>query len=187
MEHELTCNFANFVCNGEQEVIQEQITRVLLERLIVNRPHPWGLLITFIELIKVMLVHPINIIQCGHEIEPSFDTHTYVCSFGTLDLRWRLYIHTFIHVYFCVIYNDWRCYVSRTQGTTFGAGHSQGVHRRLRSYLSRYRDHAGALNLWKRVVSLQEAGYLTCTSTYSSSSFIHCLYIVVVIIVTWLN
>lgn len=35
-----------------QEVVQEQITRVLLERLIVNRPHPWGLLVTFIELIK---------------------------------------------------------------------------------------------------------------------------------------
>ncbi len=34
------------------EVVQEQITRVLLERLIVHRPHPWGLLITFIELIK---------------------------------------------------------------------------------------------------------------------------------------
>ncbi|XXQ38247.1 CCR4-Not complex component Not1 C-terminal domain-containing protein [Plasmodiophora brassicae] len=34
------------------DVIQEQITRVLLERLIVHRPHPWGLLITFIELIK---------------------------------------------------------------------------------------------------------------------------------------
>lgn len=33
-------------------IIQEQITRVLLERLIVNRPHPWGLLITFIELLK---------------------------------------------------------------------------------------------------------------------------------------
>merc|ERR1719474_1766534 len=32
--------------------VQEQITRVLLERLIVHRPHPWGLLITFIELIK---------------------------------------------------------------------------------------------------------------------------------------
>ena len=28
---------------------------MLLERLIVNRPHPWGLLITFIELIKVSL------------------------------------------------------------------------------------------------------------------------------------
>ncbi|KAM0835821.1 hypothetical protein ACQ4PT_062703 [Festuca glaucescens] len=37
---------------GIQENVQEQITRVLLERLIVNRPHPWGLLITFIELIK---------------------------------------------------------------------------------------------------------------------------------------
>ncbi|KAF9207336.1 hypothetical protein BGZ49_000688 [Haplosporangium sp. Z 27] len=35
-----------------QEFTKEQITRVLLERLIVNRPHPWGLLITFIELIK---------------------------------------------------------------------------------------------------------------------------------------
>ena len=28
------------------------VPSVLLERLIVNRPHPWGLLITFIELIK---------------------------------------------------------------------------------------------------------------------------------------
>lgn len=34
------------------EAIQEHITRVLLERWIVNRPYPWGLLITFIELIK---------------------------------------------------------------------------------------------------------------------------------------
>ena len=32
--------------------IQEQITRVLFQRLIGNRPHPWGLLITFIELVK---------------------------------------------------------------------------------------------------------------------------------------
>ena len=31
---------------------REQITRVLLERLIVNRPHPWGLLVTFMELIR---------------------------------------------------------------------------------------------------------------------------------------
>ncbi|KAK9469971.1 CCR4-NOT core subunit CDC39, partial [Dipodascopsis tothii] len=32
--------------------IQQQITRVLLERLICHRPHPWGLLITFTELLK---------------------------------------------------------------------------------------------------------------------------------------
>lgn len=51
--------------------MQEQITRVLLERLIVNRPHPWGLLITFIELIK----NPIykfwdhDFVHCAPEIE----------------------------------------------------------------------------------------------------------------------
>ena len=45
---------ADFLFPG-QEIIQEQITRVLLERLIVNRPHPWGLLINFIELIKVTI------------------------------------------------------------------------------------------------------------------------------------
>eukprot|EP00301_Raphidiophrys_heterophryoidea_P027100 c9489_g1_i1.p1 GENE.c9489_g1_i1~~c9489_g1_i1.p1 ORF type:complete len:987 (-),score=174.56 c9489_g1_i1:221-2911(-) len=37
---------------SNSEAVKEQITRVLLERLIVHRPHPWGLLITFIELIK---------------------------------------------------------------------------------------------------------------------------------------
>eukprot|EP01036_Dinobryon_divergens_P029707 gene29707-38838_t len=41
-----------FFDSEDKEFVQEQITRVLLERLIVHRPHPWGLLITFIELIK---------------------------------------------------------------------------------------------------------------------------------------
>jgi CCR4-NOT transcription complex subunit 1 len=27
-------------------------SRVLLERLVANRPHPWGLLITFLELVR---------------------------------------------------------------------------------------------------------------------------------------
>jgi CCR4-NOT transcription complex subunit 1 len=40
------------LCSCGAQVVQEAITRVLLERLIVHRPHPWGLLITFIELIK---------------------------------------------------------------------------------------------------------------------------------------
>jgi CCR4-NOT transcription complex subunit 1 len=44
--------FADAPANPAGEALQAQITRVLLERLIVNRPHPWGLLITFIELIK---------------------------------------------------------------------------------------------------------------------------------------
>ncbi|KAL6766839.1 NOT1 [Auxenochlorella protothecoides x Auxenochlorella symbiontica] len=35
-----------------REAVAEQLTRVLLERLIATRPHPWGLLVTFIELLK---------------------------------------------------------------------------------------------------------------------------------------
>lgn len=52
-------------------VWQEQITRVLLERLIVNRPHPWGLLITFIELIKnpVYKFWEHDFVHCAPEIE----------------------------------------------------------------------------------------------------------------------
>ncbi|KAI9023310.1 CCR4-Not complex component, Not1-domain-containing protein [Hyaloraphidium curvatum] len=50
--HYFSCVLLYLFAEANQEVIQEQITRVLLERLIVNRPHPWGLLITFIELIK---------------------------------------------------------------------------------------------------------------------------------------
>jgi CCR4-NOT transcription complex subunit 1 len=32
--------------------IRQQIIRVLLERLIVHRPHPWGLIITLQELLQ---------------------------------------------------------------------------------------------------------------------------------------
>ena len=35
-----------------KDMVQEQMARVLLERLICNRPYPWGLLHTFIELLK---------------------------------------------------------------------------------------------------------------------------------------
>jgi CCR4-NOT transcription complex subunit 1 len=31
--------------------IPERIGRVLLERVIVRRPHPWGLIVTFVELL----------------------------------------------------------------------------------------------------------------------------------------
>lgn len=50
--HYFSCALLFLFTEAGSELIQEQITRVLLERLIVNRPHPWGLLITFIELIK---------------------------------------------------------------------------------------------------------------------------------------
>ncbi len=47
-----SCTLLTLFMETKSEGLKEQITRTLLERLIVNRPHPWGLLITFIELIK---------------------------------------------------------------------------------------------------------------------------------------
>lgn len=66
---------------SDQEIIQEQITRVLLERLIVNRPHPWGLLITFIELIKNTRYGfwKKAFIRCAPEIEKIFESVARSC------------------------------------------------------------------------------------------------------------
>lgn len=60
---------------AKQEIVQEQITRVLLERLIVNRPHPHGLLVTFIELIRnprFNFWEHTRFIRCSPEIEKLF-------------------------------------------------------------------------------------------------------------------
>ncbi|XP_057952190.1 uncharacterized protein LOC131146551 isoform X3 [Malania oleifera] len=66
---------------ANQEIIQEQITRVLLERLIVNKPHPWGLLITFIELIKNSRYNFWNrsFTRCAPEIEKLFESVSRSC------------------------------------------------------------------------------------------------------------
>jgi len=50
--HYFSCVLLFLFAEATLDIVQEQITRVLVERLIVHRPHPWGLLITFIELIK---------------------------------------------------------------------------------------------------------------------------------------
>lgn len=44
--------FGSDLADQQQSDVRQQITRVLLERLIVHRPHPWGLIITLLELIK---------------------------------------------------------------------------------------------------------------------------------------
>lgn len=44
--------FGSDMANQQESEVREQITRVLLERLIVHRPHPWGLIITLLELLK---------------------------------------------------------------------------------------------------------------------------------------
>lgn len=50
--HYFSCVLLFLFFESHDESVEEQITRVLVERLIVHRPHPWGLLVTFIELIK---------------------------------------------------------------------------------------------------------------------------------------
>ncbi|XP_058205092.1 uncharacterized protein LOC131319013 isoform X2 [Rhododendron vialii] len=61
----------NLFAEANQEIIQEQITRVLLERFVANRPHPWGLLVTFMELIKNPKYNfwSSSFIRCAPEIE----------------------------------------------------------------------------------------------------------------------
>ncbi|ONL92530.1 transcription regulator [Zea mays] len=70
-----------------QEITQEQITRVLLERLIVNRPHPWGLLITFIELIKNPRYNfwSRSFTHCAPEIEKLFESVARSCGAKVVD------------------------------------------------------------------------------------------------------
>ncbi|KAI9030832.1 CCR4-Not complex component, Not1-domain-containing protein [Phycomyces nitens] len=62
-----------FLFEDQPETVKEQITRVLLERLIVNRPHPWGLLASFIELIKDPDFWNHEFIRCSPDIERLFE------------------------------------------------------------------------------------------------------------------
>lgn len=79
--HYFSCTLLYLFAEANSEAIQEQITRVLLERLIVNRPHPWGLLITFIELIKnpqFKFWHH-EFVHCAPEIEKLLDSVARSC------------------------------------------------------------------------------------------------------------
>ncbi|KAH9287615.1 hypothetical protein KI387_031732 [Taxus chinensis] len=84
--HYFSCVLLYLFAEANQEMIQEQITRVLLERLIVNRPHPWGLLITFIELIKNPRYDFWNrgFTRCAPEIEKLFESVARSCMGPTL-------------------------------------------------------------------------------------------------------
>ncbi|KAI8335037.1 CCR4-Not complex component, Not1-domain-containing protein [Chlamydoabsidia padenii] len=74
--HYFSCVLLYLFAESNKEIIKEQITRVLLERLIVNRPHPWGLLITFIELIKNPRYNFWNhsFTRCATDIERLFES-----------------------------------------------------------------------------------------------------------------
>ncbi|ODV92126.1 hypothetical protein CANCADRAFT_717 [Tortispora caseinolytica NRRL Y-17796] len=60
----------------KKQEVQEQITRVLLERVICSRPHPWGVLVTFTELLKnpVYQFWDLGFIRSSTEVEKLFGT-----------------------------------------------------------------------------------------------------------------
>jgi hypothetical protein len=84
--HYFSCTLLYLFAEANTEAIQEQITRVLLERLIVNRPHPWGLLITFIELIKnpTFQFWQHEFVTCAPEIQKLFESVARSCMVHTL-------------------------------------------------------------------------------------------------------
>jgi len=79
--HYFSCVMLFLFSEVKNEAVKEQVTRVLLERLILHRPHPWGLLITFIELIKNQRYqfwsHPF--VRCATEIEKVFESVARSC------------------------------------------------------------------------------------------------------------
>jgi CCR4-NOT transcription complex subunit 1 len=79
--HYFSCVMLYLFSESKTVAVKEQVTRVLLERLIVNRPHPWGLLITFIELIKNQRYgfwnYPFT--RCATEIEKVFESVARSC------------------------------------------------------------------------------------------------------------
>lgn len=72
---------ALFHQSGEHQIEREQITRVLIERLIANKPHPWGLLVTFIDLIKNPQYEFWNhsFVRSSREIEELFQSVARFC------------------------------------------------------------------------------------------------------------
>lgn len=80
--HYFSCVLLYLFADAKQEIVQEQITRVLVERCLANRPHPWGLLLTFVELIKNQQYdfwrH--SFVRCAPEIERLFDNVAKSCT-----------------------------------------------------------------------------------------------------------
>jgi len=82
--HYFSCVLLLMFAEARDETLQEQITRVLVERLIVHRPHPWGLLVTFIELIKNKryAFWTKAFTRCAPEVERLFESVARSCMAG---------------------------------------------------------------------------------------------------------
>uniref|UniRef100_A0AC34Q1M4 CCR4-NOT transcription complex subunit 1 n=1 Tax=Panagrolaimus sp. JU765 TaxID=591449 RepID=A0AC34Q1M4_9BILA len=91
--HYFACTLLYLFSESKDDQIKEQITRVLFERLVSMRPHPWGLLITFIELIRNEHYNfwQYEFVHCAPEIERLFASVAGSCNvnlptkFGSVD------------------------------------------------------------------------------------------------------
>jgi CCR4-NOT transcription complex subunit 1 len=83
--HYFSCVLLVLFVEASSDDIREQITRLLLERLIVHRPHPWGLLITVIELMKNprYKLWSYDFTRCAPEIERLLDSVARSCNAKT--------------------------------------------------------------------------------------------------------
>ncbi|KAK6029734.1 CCR4-Not complex component, Not1, partial [Ostertagia ostertagi] len=78
--HYFSCVFLFLFLNSDHDAIQEQITRILFERLVALRPHPWGLLIAFIEFKNpVYNFWKYEFTRCAPEIERLFQNVANTC------------------------------------------------------------------------------------------------------------
>lgn len=79
--HYFSCVMLVLFDEAKDECVREQVTRVLLERLLGHRPHPWGLLVTFFELIRNQRYQfwsrPFT--RCATEIEKVFESVARSC------------------------------------------------------------------------------------------------------------
>uniref|UniRef100_A0A1I7SU78 Ubiquitinyl hydrolase 1 n=2 Tax=Bursaphelenchus xylophilus TaxID=6326 RepID=A0A1I7SU78_BURXY len=66
-----SCVILVLFLHAHNSEVQEQITRTLFERLVAQKPHPWGLLITFVELIRNPQYNfwKHNFVHCATDIE----------------------------------------------------------------------------------------------------------------------
>lgn len=79
--HYYSCVMLFLFSESKDEGVKEQVTRVLLERLLTHRPHPWGLLITWIELIKNQRYQfwSHSFTRCSTEMEKLFENVAKSC------------------------------------------------------------------------------------------------------------
>jgi len=79
--HYYSCVMLFLFSESKDEGVKEQVSRVLLERLLTYRPHPWGLLITFIELIKNQRYQfwSHSFTRCSTEMERLFENVAKSC------------------------------------------------------------------------------------------------------------